>query len=58
MEQKYTEEERDVFALSFLVWYLHAEDAQIYLSQGLAAGEMLDIYKNRPFLKTDYPQEN
>lgn len=58
MEQKYTEEERDVFALSFLIWYLYAEDAQIYKSQEMTAGEMLDIYKSRPYLKTDQPQEN
>ncbi len=57
-ELKYTEEERDEFALNFCTWYCYAEDAQIYKQQHLTGFEMLELYKDRPFLRTDSPQSN
>lgn len=57
-EKKYTEEERDLFAMSYCNWYTFAEDAQIYKQQNLSAYKMLQLYKDRPFLRTDSPQSN
>lgn len=56
-EKKFTEEERDLFAMAFLVWY-HSEEAQIYKSQGLSNYALLKLYKDRPYLRTDAPQSN
>lgn len=58
MEQKYTEEERDNFAIAFCAWYCHSEDAKIYKSQKLSTGQILKLYKDRPYLKTDKPEQN
>ena len=57
-EKKFTEEERDLFAMAFLVWYYGAEDAQIYKAQGLSTYDLLKLYKDRPYLRTDAPQQN
>lgn len=57
-EKKYTQEEMEVFALSFLSWYACAEDAQIYRQQNLSEYQMLQLYKDRPFLRTDKPESN
>ncbi len=57
-EKKYTEEDRDLFAMSFLTWYTCAEDAQIHKEQNLSTYKMLQLYKDRPYLRTDSPQSN
>ena len=54
----YTKEERDEFAIGFLAWYNFADDAQIYKDQRISIGQMLSIYEDRPFLRTDSPQQN
>ncbi len=51
-------EEQDLFAIAFCSWYSYAEDAQIYKAQKLPAGKMLELYKSRPYLRTDSPEEN
>jgi len=57
-EKKYTEEERDLFAIAFCCWYSYAEDAQVYKAQKLSANKLLELYKDRPYLRTDAPESN
>jgi len=57
-EKKYNQEEIDSFALSFAAWYAHADDAQVYKSQNLSAYDLLQLYKDRPYLRTDAPESN
>jgi hypothetical protein len=51
-------EEKDLFAMSYCGWYSYAEDAQIYKAQKLPASKMLELYKSRPYLRTDKPENN
>lgn len=48
----------DAFAIGFCGWYCHAPDAEVYKSQNLSAQKMIELYKSRPYLKTDLPEEN
>jgi hypothetical protein len=57
-EKLFNQTDMDLFAVSFSAWYSYSEEAQIYKSQKLSASEMLKIYKDRPYLKTDSPQQN
>jgi len=57
-EKKFTQEDMDLFAMAYCAWYTFAEDAQIYKQQNLSAYKMLELYKSRPFLRTDAPQSN
>jgi hypothetical protein len=52
-ERKFTEEERDVFAMSFLVFALFDPRAQALIKAGTPAGAVLDLYKDRPYLDED-----
>lgn len=52
------DQDADTFALEFCIWYCHAEDAQVYKSQNLPAFKMLELFKSRPYLRTDSPQSN
>lgn len=51
-------EEKDLFAMSYSGWYSYAPDAQVYKAQKLPASQMLALYKSRPYLRTDAPEEN
>lgn len=51
-------EEMELFAMNYCIWYCYSEDAQIYKSQNLTSYQMLQLYKDRPFLRTDMPQSN
>lgn len=57
-KKKFTQEEMDLFAMSYAGWYAHGDDAQIYRSQHLSAYKMLELYKSRPFSRTDAPDKN
>ena len=57
-EKKFTQEEMDIFAMSFCAWYCYADDAQVYRQQELSATKMLELYKSRPLMRTDSPESN
>lgn len=54
MDKKtYTQEERDNFAISFAIWCLYDPQAHFYQNAGLTAYQLLEKYKDRPFVDMD-----
>lgn len=49
----FTEEDRDLFAMSFLVFALTDTRAQALLKAKTPLKTILDLYKDRPFLDLD-----
>lgn len=50
---KFTEEERDVFAMSFLVFALFDPRAQALIQAGTPAGAVVALYKDRAYIDED-----
>lgn len=53
MGQTFTEEERDLFAMSFFVFALTDPRAQALIEAGTPPKSILDLYKDRPYLDMD-----
>lgn len=46
-------EERDNFAIAFAGWVKHDPQAHAYQEAKVSAGELLRLYKDRPYINTD-----
>ena|SRR3990167_7195232 len=44
---------RDLFAISFAVWAMHNPQAKAYQEVGISAYDLLEKYKDRPFINYD-----
>lgn len=53
MEKHFTEEERDLFAMSFLVFVLSDARAQALIKVKTPTKALLDLYKDRAYLHED-----
>ncbi len=47
------DEDKDNFAISFAVWVLHDQQAKSYLNSGCSAYQLLEKYKDRPYIDND-----
>lgn len=52
-QPKFTEEDRDVFAMSFYVFAMTDPRAIALREAHSPIGSLLDLYKDRPFLSLD-----
>jgi len=52
-ERKYTEEERDNFAIAYAIWCMFDPQAKAYRETGCSAYKLLQLYKDRPYINTD-----
>ncbi len=47
------DEDKDNFAISFAVWVMHDQQAKAYLNSGCSAYQLLEKYKDRPYIDND-----
>lgn len=52
-EPLYTQEDRDLFAMQFLLFALHDPRAKALIESHTPVGIILDLYKDRPYLDLD-----
>jgi hypothetical protein len=50
MEELYTKEERDDFAIAFAAWVLYNDEAAAMRFAGATGYQLLEKYKDRPFI--------
>lgn len=54
-DEHISKEDADNFAMSFVVWALHDPQAKAYLEAGCTTYQLLEKYKNRPYIDTANP---